>query len=161
MLPEGEAALSEIYSSYPGGYRSIYKQTNSEQVIHWLTVFRDGLMDKLKTKHKNYKNTIVKTVKTYIDEHIEDKLSLNDIASIFGLSPNYLSLLFKKDSDIGFSEYITQKKISRAKVLIASSDLKIYEISDLLGFENAFYFSKVFKKVEGCSPREYIKKVEE
>ena len=47
---------------------------------------------------------------------------------------------------MGFSEYITQRKISRAKSLLLEQDLKIYEAADRLGFESAFYFSKVFKK---------------
>jgi len=72
------------------------------------------------------------------------------------LTPNYLSALFKKSCSIGFTEYITQKKISRAKALLLEQDYKIYEVADRLGFESAFYFSKVFKKVEGVSPRDYI-----
>ena len=52
--------------------------------------------------------------------------------------------------------YITQRKISRAKPLLLEQDLKIYEVADRLGFESAFYFSKVFKKVEGISPREFV-----
>ena len=81
---------------------------------------------------------------------------LNEVAAVFGLSPNYLSALFKKTCNIGFSEYITQKKVARAKTLLLEQDMKIYEVADQLGFESAFYFSKVFKKVEGISPREYI-----
>ncbi|MFV0343712.1 MAG: helix-turn-helix domain-containing protein [Anaerocolumna sp.] len=48
------------------------------------------------------------------------------------------------------------EKISKAKQLMNDGSLKLYEIADKLGFENSFYFSKVFKKVEGCSPRDYI-----
>ncbi|HIT64513.1 MAG TPA: helix-turn-helix transcriptional regulator, partial [Candidatus Ventrimonas merdavium] len=72
------------------------------------------------------------------------------------LSPNYLSALFKKTCNIGFTEYITQKKIARAKALLLEQDYKIYEVAERLGFESAFYFSKVFKKVEGISPRDFI-----
>ena len=57
---------------------------------------------------------------------------------------------------MGFSEYITHRKISRAKPLLLEQDFKIYEVADRLGFESAFYFSKVFKKVEGISPREFV-----
>ena len=57
---------------------------------------------------------------------------------------------------MGFSEYITQMKISRARVMLLEQDMKIYEVADQLGFESAFYFSKVFKKVEGVSPREFV-----
>ena len=78
------------------------------------------------------------------------------MAGVFGLSPNYLSILFKKNCGTGFSEYIAQAKINRAKALLMEQDMKIYEAADQLGFESAFYFSKVFKKVTGLSPREFI-----
>ncbi len=156
LLPEGEKTVAEIFKGYPDGYQSIYKQVNTEQVIKWMELLRDGLYETLKSKHKTYKNLILTNVKSYIDQHIEEKLPLNDTAALFGINPNYLSLQFKKTFDIGFTDYITQKKISRAKMLMISEDLKIYEIADRLGFESAFYFSKVFKKIEGCSPREYL-----
>ena len=95
-------------------------------------------------------------MKKYIQSHIEERLTLNDVAAIFGLSPNYLSVLFKKTCDVGFSEYITQMKVTKAKTMLLEQDMKIYEVANELGFESAFYFSKVFKKVEGISPREYV-----
>ena len=59
----------------------------------------------------------------------------------------------------GFVEFVTAARVNAAKELMASTDLKIYEISDKLGFESAFYFSKVFKKVEGVTPRAYIQRL--
>lgn len=56
-------------------------------------------------------------------------------------------------------EYTTAAKINAAKEMMACGDMKVYEISEKLGFEISFYFSKVFKKVEGCSPREYLQRV--
>ena len=156
LLPDGEETLQEVFSAYPDGYRSIYKMKSVVQVIQWLNTLRDGLCDVLKNRRKTYKDHVVSNVQKYIVNHIEDRLSLNEISAVFGLSPNYLSALFKKTCNVGFSEYITQKKISRAKSLLLEQDLKIYEVADKLGFESAFYFSKVFKKVEGVSPRDYI-----
>ena len=88
---------------------------------------------------------MISNVQKYISNHVEERLSLNDVAAVFGLSPNYLSALFKKTCNIGFTEYITQKKVARARTLLLEQDLKIYEVADQLGFESAFYFSKVFK----------------
>lgn len=156
LLPGSEETMEEIFSGYPDSYRSIYKAASVMDVIQWLSTLRDGLCDVLKNKRKTYKDHVISNVQKYIDNHIEDRLSLNDVAAVFGLSPNYLSALFKKTCSTGFTEYITQKKISRAKVLLLEQDYKIYEVADKLGFESAFYFSKVFKKVEGVSPRDYI-----
>ncbi len=155
LLPNGEETVSQIFSEFPDGYRSIYRQTTIEQVVDWLTFFGTHLCSILEERKKTYKNHIVSNVQKYICAHIEEKLSLNDIASVFNISPNYLSLLFKKYNDTGFSEYISQMKIARAKELMAEGNLKIYEIADQLGFESAFYFSKVFKKVTGYTPRDY------
>lgn len=156
LLPDGEDTVKEIFVAYPDNYRSIYKMKNILEVIKWLNTLRDGLCDTLKNKRRTYKDHVISNVQKYISNHVEERLSLNDVAAVFGLSPNYLSALFKKTCNIGFTEYITQKKVARARTLLLEQDLKIYEVADQLGFESAFYFSKVFKKVEGISPREYI-----
>ena len=142
--------------AYPEGYRSLYKQEDVLQIAQWLNTLRDGLCQVLKNKRKTYKDHVAASVQKYINSHLEDRLTLNEVAAVFGLSPNYLSALFKKNCGIGFSEYITQRKISLAKSLLLEEGLKIYEVADQLGFESAFYFSKVFKKVEGMSPRDFL-----
>lgn len=156
LLPQGDSMVSEIFADAPDGYRSIYRQTTIHQVIEWLTTLRDGLCNIMKERKSSYKNHIILNVQKYINSHIEEKLTLNDIAFVFGISPNYLSALFKKNSEIGFTDYVNTAKIKRAKELLRDSNLKVYEVADQLGFESAFYFSKVFKKIEGISPREYI-----
>ncbi|MDE7017623.1 MAG: response regulator [Lachnospiraceae bacterium] len=107
-------------------------------------------------QNADYKHHIVFNVKKYINEHIEEKLTLNKVAKEFNISPNYLSILFSKHNDIGFSDYINQSKIEAAKTMMNDGNYKIYEISDKLGFESAFYFSRVFKKMTGVSPRDYM-----
>ncbi len=98
----------------------------------------------------------MENVKKYVKEHINEKLSLNAVSEIFNISPNYLSVLFSKFNDVGFTDYINQCKIEVAERMLMEGDYKIYEISDKLGFESAFYFSRVFKKVTGVSPRNYV-----
>lgn len=155
LLSDGEAIISGIFSDYPDSYRSIYRQSTVEQITGWLTQFRDGLCQVFTERKKEHKNHIVTSVKKYIAENIRERLTLNEVAALFGISPNYLSQLFKKYNDVGFNEYVTSLKIKEAKTLLSDSTYKIYEIADMLGFESAFYFSKVFKKVEGISPTEY------
>jgi len=159
LLNNGEQMVSEIFKNKKNGYRSLYELTSVEQILEWLTLFRDGLCKSFATHNKDYKNHIVIQVKKYINGHVEKKLTLNTVAEVFNISPNYLSILFSKYNDIGFTDYINQCKIEAAKQMMIDGDLKIYEISELLGFESAFYFSRVFKKVTGVSPRDYINQV--
>ena len=108
------------------------------------------------SNRRSGKDKLIGAIQKYIDENLNGKLQLNEVAEVFGLSPAYLSVLFKKNTETGFSEYVYTKKIDRAKEMLLSGDMKIYEVADALGFESAYYFSKVFKKVDGHSPREYI-----
>ncbi len=103
----------------------------------------------------SHKTRVVSEIKQYICTHINEKLTLNDVALIYNFSPNYMSQLFAKYGDSGFVEFVTETRVANAKTMLAQGDLKIYEIADALGFESAFYFSKVFKKIVGMSPREY------
>ena len=101
------------------------------------------------------KMQVVAQVQEYIRSHLSEKLTLADVAAVFNFSPNYLSQLFGKYGDSGFVEYITETRIAAAKEMLEQGDLKVYEIAEKLGYESSFYFSKVFKKVTGLSPREY------
>ena len=101
------------------------------------------------------KMQVVAQVQEYIQSHLSERLTLADVAAVFNFSPNYLSQLFGKYGDSGFVEYITETRIAAAKEMLEQGDLKVYEIAEKLGYESAFYFSKVFKKVTGLSPREY------
>ena len=101
------------------------------------------------------KMQVVAQVQEYIKNHLSEKLTLADVAAVFNFSPNYLSQLFGKYGDSGFVEYITETRIAAAKEMLEQGNLKVYEIAEKLGYESSFYFSKVFKKVTGLSPREY------
>lgn len=159
LLNNGEQIISEIFAESCSGYRSIYEMTNTPQIIAYLKTLRDGLCAVFAEQNRNYKNHIVINAKKYIIQHIREKLTLNDVAEVFNISPNYLSVLFSKYSDVGFSDFVNQSKVEAAQKLMADGNYKVYEISDLLGFESSFYFSRVFKKITGLSPSDYMKTI--
>lgn len=161
LLPNGETSVVQIFSEFPDSYRSLYQQTSVQQIVDWLHILCKGLCNILELEKKNYKNNTILKIQKYINTHIHQKLSLNEVADAFGLTPNYLSTLFKKNSDSNFTEYVNNAKIQKAKKLLQENNSKIYEIAQQLGYENAFYFSKVFKKIEGCSPRDYVNRLQE
>ena len=158
LLQNGESTVSELFSDSPDNYRTLYKMTTTEQIINWLTYFRDRLCEHFQLHRKEMRKPIVSQVRHYIEEHVTEHLSLNEVAAVFGISPNYLSQLFKKYNDMGYNDYVTQCKMDEAKKLLGNGDYKVYEVAELLGFESAFYFSKVFKKVVGIPPTEYMQK---
>lgn len=160
-LPEGEETVNQIFSSYPGGYRSLYGNLTVAQTVEWLNVLFKGLEEYFSGRKINRKQRTVSQVQQYIQSHIHEKLSLNGVADVFSLSPSYLSSLFAKNCEYSFTEYINYQKIQEAKKMLLEGQMKIYEIAETLGYENAFYFSKVFKKVEGVSPRDYLNQTQD
>ena len=156
QLTGGEEVVSSAFAGEPEGYKCIYHKRSTPEVAAWLTTLRDGLVQALRGRKRGYRDKVVEEIKTYILANLDKRLALADVSGVFGFSPNYLSQLFAKQAGCSFVEYITNAKVAAAKELMASGNSKIYEIAERLGFENAFYFSKVFKKVTGQSPREYI-----
>ncbi|MDF2923535.1 MAG: two component transcriptional regulator [Paenibacillaceae bacterium] len=156
LLTDGENMVEQIFNDKPEGYRTIYQQHTMEGIIQWLERFRDGCCELLPSRRQSYKEQLVKSVQAYIRRNLDSKLSLNQVADVFSFSPNYLSHLFSKTAGINFVDYVTETKIAAAKEMMLRGEGRIYEISQRLGYESAFYFSKVFKKVAGMSPREYM-----
>lgn len=156
LFPDGETAIEEIFSDLPDNYRSLYLQTTTEQYCKWIIRLRDGLCENIRNRKQCYKEKLLKEVQEYIRNHLDERLLISDVAEFFHFSSSYLSQLFAQYSDCSYVDYVTREKITASKIMMASGDKKIYEIAELLGYNSAFYFSKVFKKATGLTPREYI-----
>ncbi len=113
------------------------------------------------TVPEDKKSLIGNNVLKYIDNHYMDQdLSLKKIAGIFAYSEKYLSRLFKQSEAINFSEYLNKQRIAYAIQCVENSMDNITDIAHLCGYSDPLYFSKVFKKYTGLSPKDYIKKYE-
>ena len=102
-------------------------------------------------------DTLCKTIQNYIDTHLFSINNLNEIASLCGYNYSYLSFLFKKNTGITLSDYFKAKRFESAKLMISENKLKIGEISNLLGYNSVYAFSKAFKDEFGVSPKNYYK----
>jgi len=91
----------------------------------------------------------------YIDKHYREKISLVSLADLCGISPSYLSRLFKKVTGYKYAYYVNMVRIDHAKRLLTSTNKSVSDISLDLGFEDTGYFTKVFKKLEGVTPSHY------
>lgn len=111
----------------------------------------------LQVKNERYSQTVT-ACKNYIFNHLYEEINHDDLATTIGLTPNYVSTLFKKEVGITISEYIQQVKINEAKKLIEYSNTPISEICSLLNFTDQSYFTKVFKKHTGITPKQYREK---
>ncbi|MCG8483841.1 MAG: AraC family transcriptional regulator [Clostridia bacterium] len=109
------------------------------------------------TNEEAYSYCINKSIQ-YIKENYERNISLEEVAEYSQISKSYLSLLFKQETGINFSNFLTNYRVEKCKKYMQESHYKIYEIAEKVGFENPYYFSKVFKEKVGISCKEYQKK---
>lgn len=93
----------------------------------------------------------------YIETNYTERLTLTQIAKDIHANGSYLSRLYKTKTGQNLFDAINKLKIEKAKELMTSG-YKIYEAAQMVGFDDVSYFSRVFKKYEGCAPREYEKK---
>lgn len=102
---------------------------------------------------------VIDIEKVINEEIFNPDLSLGYLSEKLGFSVNYLSTLIKKRMGINFQDYVTKNRIEYAKILLLTTDMKIYEIAEKIGYEDVNYFSSRFKYYVGQTPRQYQREV--
>ncbi|OLS35558.1 response regulator [Bacillus sp. MRMR6] len=93
----------------------------------------------------------------YIDDHLSHEITLKHIADYVYLNPQYIGQLFKTELNQTYTEYITAERLKRAKQLLKSTSLKVYEVAQLSGYKSPKHFMTVFKQEVGKTPVQYRK----
>lgn len=109
---------------------------------------------------KGYSMYIRKVITT-INHDLTEDLSLKTLANTLNINPSYLSTLFKKETGVTLTEYVNNKRIEHAILLLNSTDMQIQTIALYCGIPDVNYFTKLFKKIIGKTPKEYRKMVTE
>ena len=99
----------------------------------------------------------IRKIMDEIKEHYTENITLTGLAEKYAISVSHLSELLKEHLQLSFSEYISSKRIQKAKELLADESLSIEQIAEQTGYNDYFYFTKVFKKNTGISPSKYRK----
>ena len=102
-------------------------------------------------------NRIVSAAIDYIHVHVQEDISLNELAQRLGITSPYLSKIFKEQTGINFKEYLTQQKMNFAQEKLKNTNLQISEIAYMIGYNTLHQFSVVFKKTFGITPNAYRK----
>lgn len=127
-----------------------------EENVSWLKELGRWISSTMETLEGGSKTEqLVNAAKKYVQKNYKEKLTLAMISSDIGISQGYLSSVFKKTTGSNLNDYVNHVKIEKAKDLLGMHEYMMYEISDMLGFENPYYFSKVFKRITGMTPSDY------
>ncbi|MDR2477655.1 MAG: helix-turn-helix domain-containing protein [Treponema sp.] len=160
-------AASKIVESLGGDIKAIAPFSLKQEDIQHIAASRDVFADKIKSllaaaiefrdsrTAGRYQSVIVRA-REYIDQHFSEAgLSLYSTAAHVGISPNHLSTVFAQETGENFIEYLTRVRIERAKQLLKNTAMKSASIAYETGFSDPHYFSSIFKKNTGMSPRDY------
>lgn len=130
-----------------------YKELE-EKVFETLTDYANSSKDE---HNASIEYTIGRVVE-YLDNHYQEKLLIQDVAELFGFNYSYLCKQFKAVKKISPNEYMIVKRMERAKELLSKCrEVSIKEIAELVGYADQYYFSRIFKLYEKCTPSEYRK----
>ena len=120
-----------------------------EQVLNFALEYRDSKMT------GKYGDVILKAKKFIEENYADQNTTLTTVAEAVCLSPNHFSAIFSQECKTTFIEYLTNVRMENAKRLMRETDMKGYDIAYECGFSDPHYFSYIFKKNTGLSPREY------
>ncbi|MDL2214332.1 response regulator [Clostridia bacterium OttesenSCG-928-O13] len=145
---------AEVLRSIGTGIEEVNTMENSrEMAAFFKTVFMNLFAEDERPENDNLVNRALRLIER---EYARD-ISLGYVAEQLHTNKSYLSRVFKEQTGDNLMNYITKRKIGRAEYLLQNTHMKLYEISDSLGFASPQYFSTVFKKYSGKSPQEYKK----
>ncbi|NHN30304.1 helix-turn-helix domain-containing protein [Paenibacillus agricola] len=135
----------------------IKKRKTIEQLEMWLLQYVNDLAQSIENKMQQRHVSIIQKAITFMESHYSQDISLQDVADVVYLTPNYFANLFKERTAETVLNFLADIRIDKAKQLLKQTDLKIFDISREVGYTDAKYFGQVFKKRVGVTPLEYRK----
>lgn len=151
--------LKHVFSEYSpeiGDASSFHADTVQELKKFLARIFQNALSQRTEEESSfSASNADIEAAKKYIDEHYMDSFTLGELSSAVFMSKFNLCRKFKQRYHVGIWNYVKQARLARACVLLRSTDMKVYKIAEEVGFNDASYFSNVFRSTHGMSPQAY------
>lgn len=146
VIPNGEVIIEQIYQS-----------KNIDEIIGYMGEELFSILDVFSVNTPT--NTMQKLI-YYIDNNYGSELKLESLAELFNYNSAYLGKSFKNYTGKSFNVYLDELRINKAKELLLSEEMKVYEIAKIVGYKHIDYFHSKFKRYVGVSPLEYKKKAD-
>ena len=152
-------------TAYPQRYRDLFSMVvdlNAAYTVCTQTRLRANVQEILcciiqEEHHRSLsvKESYAEKALIFMENHFADQLSSEDVANAVGISVSHLRLLFKQQYGVSLMQKLNQIRVRRAKELLSSGMFTLAEVASACGFQNEYYFSRVFKKFTGISPGKY------
>lgn len=144
-----------LFSANLNVFEMIKRVNNPDTFVSEVTVYLEALFRLAGTKEKSKKRLQIDLAVSYINTHYAERITLDDMAELCELSTSYFCKLFKSEIGESFADYLTWVRIEKAIELLRDPKMKIYEISEEVGYSDVQYFNKVFRDTTGVSPSFY------
>ena len=131
--------------------------SDTEEIVQWLSSYRSKVYESMADRSLGSDAERILKAVIYMKEHLEEDLSTSTVAEYIGCSRSYFCIIFKKLSGLSFGDYLQQVRIERAKELLLNSSDSVTEIAFSSGYNDIYYFNRVFRKAVNCSPMEFRK----
>ncbi len=152
---EAGAEPSELLGANFSSLVDLASITDEAELSSWLVSMLERIMDSIR-EQKTYPNTVLLTAAIqFMEANLAKDISRDDAAAESCMSPSHFSRLMKEKFGRTFTEILTQMRIDRSKELLRRSEKSIVEICMVCGFNDQSYFTKVFQRCTGYTPREY------
>lgn len=148
----------EVFPDEINYYQKLERLPGLRELELWLNNYFRWELEYLKNRLSGRQNDTVLRAKRFIaDNYANPELTLGSVADYIGLNEKYFTTRFTKEAGCTFSDYLTSVRLERARRLIETTNLKMYEISDRIGYNNVEHFNRMFKKHFAISPSDYRK----
>jgi AraC-like DNA-binding protein len=137
------------------GKRPGYDLYSRMEMIHLFDLVRQALHEA--SPHAQQTAKIIEATLGYIRDHLHEDLNRTSLSARFFLTSAYFASTFKKHVGISLSEFISNLRMEEARRLLSDTNLPIRDVAAKIGFNDSFYFTRIFKKQHGLSPRQYRK----
>ena len=145
-----------ILEDKPSVYVRILSSNSVNSIVALVQETVQRIVDIICGRREENKNRALSGAKRYIMQNFSDpSLNLARVAEAVNLSPSYVSLLFKRQEDSTFTEYLNAVRVEQAKKLLSTTHMRVYEVAEAVGYQNSKYFFQVFKQITGKRPREF------
>lgn len=157
VMQEKGVDIAGILDSNQELFQSQLRFSFLESYERWIRDYCSLLLMGLGDLSGKRHSAVISSAVDYIHQHYMENISLTGTAEAVHKSSSYFSCIFKKEMGVNFNEYLNQIRIEKAKQLLRMPDAAVYQVAEKVGFRDYKYFTKVFRKLCGCSPGEYGK----
>ncbi|MBP3961872.1 MULTISPECIES: AraC family transcriptional regulator [Paenibacillus] len=165
IFQENESARAEASECIRGVLQEVttkqsgYELAVSMYIKKLLLLLIRGDSRKVLADHDDFDRARLRGVIDYVEEHLTDRIQVEEVSKLANMSYYYFVKFFKKAIGMSFTEYVNYRKIKWAERILLTKDLSVSEVGDRIGMPNMAHFYKMFKKYNDCSPKQFQKKM--